>query len=472
MSVRAFLASTPGRRYGLLVLALIAGLLAALPLWRRTDQERIALVATVERGDVTAVLTLGGTLKPIEAITYRSPLAGREVEIVDLVPEGVRVEAGDRIAQLDTSDLMRDAERGRQELRQGQMDLQVAEIDRADAEAAIEALDEGEGALTVEEARASLQLAERKVDRLREEYDELKPLLDRGFITREELRKSADELEQAEQELTLARKRTTVVVQVAHPRDRQRAALLLAQKNAQLENAMTRVRETRARLTLIDDLVARSSLYARRPGLVVYEEFLAASPRRKIRVGDRVTASQGILTIPEVDRMLMEGSVGEAEVHRVQRGQAAVVRVEAFPDLRLTGKVIRIGTLARTSVDRPFDDKRFDLVIELDASPSELRPEMTARAEIVVANRKDVLLVPVNAVFGRPGAFVAYVPGRSGPERRPVDLGESSDRFVEVVAGLRQDERVMLTEPAEGGRGTPPVTPQTIPGRANALQPR
>jgi multidrug efflux pump subunit AcrA (membrane-fusion protein) len=472
MKLRAFRASTAGRRHGLLVLVLLAGLLAALTLWRRTDQERTALVATVERGDITAVLTLGGTLEPIEAITYRSPLAGREVEIVDLVPEGVRVEAGDRVAQLDTSDLMRDAERVRQELRQGQMDLQVAEIDRAEAEAAIEALDEGEGALTVEEARTNLQLAERKVDRLREEYGELKPLLDRGFITREELRKCADELEQAEQALTLARKRTTVVVQVAHPRDRQRAALLVAQKNAQLENAMTRVRETQARLALIDDLVARSSLYARRPGLVVYEEFLAASPRRKIRVGDRVTASQGILTIPEVDRMLMEGSVGEAEVHRVHRGQTAVVRVEAFPDLRLPGKVIRVGTLARTSVDRPFDDKRFDLVIELDASPAELRPEMTARADIVVANRKDVLLVPVNAVFGRPGAFVAYVPGRSGTETRPVDLGESNDRFVEVVAGLRQDERVLLTEPDDGGRGPLPAGSRPVLGPANALQPR
>ena len=111
--------------------------------------------------------------------------------------------------------------------------------------------------------------------------------------------------------------------------------------------------------------------------------------------------------------MLVEASVGEAEVHRVQPGQPATVRVEAFPDLRLTGKVSRVGTLASASATRPFDDKRFDLIIELDPTTTELRPEMTARADIVVGTRKDVLLVPVTAVFEHQGSFVAYVVGRN-----------------------------------------------------------
>ena len=89
--------------------------------------------------------------------------------------------------------------------------------------------------------------------------------------------------------------------------------------------------------------------------------------------------------------MLLEASVSEAEVHRVRPGQTAAVRIEAFPDLRLTGKVTRVGTLARASADRPLDDKRFDLIVELDATTAELRPEMTARADILVGTRSDVL---------------------------------------------------------------------------------
>ena len=113
---------------------------------------------------------------------------------------------------------------------------------------------------------------------------------------------------------------------------------------------------------------------------------------------------------------------------------AALVRLEAFPNLRLTGKVIRVGTLASSSIDRPLDEKRFDLVVELDPTEAELRPEMTARADIVTGNRDGVLLVPVNAVFDQQGTYVAHVAGLSGIETRPVELGESNDRVVEVLA--------------------------------------
>src|SRR5439155_7858063 len=187
------------------------------------------------------------------------------------------------------TDLQRDVERARQEVRQSQIDLQVAQIEHEEAEAAVKSVSEGEGALGVEEARTRLQLATKKAERLREEYGQLKPLLDKGFLTREELKRTAESLDQAEEDLTLARKRTSILVELTHPRDKQHATLQLAQRESQLENARTKAAEAQVRLTLLARQVEDCSLYARRPGMVVYEEFLSASPRRKIRVGDRVT---------------------------------------------------------------------------------------------------------------------------------------------------------------------------------------
>jgi hypothetical protein len=315
------------------------------------------------------------------------------------------------------------------------------------------------------------------VDRLRQEYEQLTPLIEKGFITREELKKTADELEQSEEELALVRKRASVMTELTHPRDRQRAQLQLAQKESQLENARTKALEAQARLTFVLNQIENCRIYARRPGIVVYEEYLAANPRRKIRAGDRVTGSQGIITIPEVNRMLLEASVTEAEVHRVHPGQPAAIRVEAFPNLRLTGKVTRVGTLARASVDRPFEDKRFDLVIELDPAQAELRPEMTARADIVIATRTDVLLVPVNAVFAQQGMPVCHLVSPFGIETRQVELGESNGIVVEVIAGLREGDRVMLTEPGSGMRASAPGAgsgPNRVlqRGGRDALQPR
>jgi HlyD family secretion protein len=418
--------------------------------WRgaRADD---SLTATVTKGPLTAQLMTSGILKPSQSITYRSPLAGRETEILELVAEGTRVNDGDLLIRLDTTGLQREVERARQDLRQSQIDLQVSDIERKEAEAAVTSVSEGEGALTVEETRTRLQLAQKKVERLRQEYEQLRPLIDKGFITREELKKTADELEQSEEELALARRRASVMTDLTHPRERQRAQLQLAQRESQLENARTKALEAQARLNLLREQIDSCRIYARRPGIVVYEEYLAANPRRKIRAGDRVTGSQGLITIPEVNRMLLESSVSEAAVHRVQPGQPAAVRVEAFPDLRLDGRVTRVGTLARASADRPFEDKRFDLVVELDPTQADLRPEMTARADIVVGTRTSVLLVPVSAIFEQRGTAICHVVNSFGIETRQVDLGESNGLVVEVVAGLREGDRVSLIDPGKSG---------------------
>jgi HlyD family secretion protein len=423
-----------------------------------------ALVATVTRGELTARLTSSGTLKPMQSITYRSPVPGRDIEIRDLAPEGSRVAAGDLLVRLDTTDLEVELARVRQESRQLQMDLQVAEGELDEAGAEVKAVTEGEGALTVEEAKSTLLRAQKKTERLRQEYEHLKPLLDKGFITRDELARTEDQLEEAEEELILARRRTDVVVQLSHPREQKRAALSLAQKSAQLGHVRTRAAETQLRLNTLARLVEECTIRARGPGLVVYEENLNSNPRRKLRIGDRVFATQGIVTIPEVNRMLVEASISESEVHRVKTGQLAEIRVEAFPDLKLTGTVTRIGTLASASVNRPFDDKRFDLIITLDPTNAELRPEMTIRADVVVGSRTNVLMVPVTAVFNHQGTRVVYLAGPAGTEMRNVDLGESNDRMVEIVAGVREGDRVSLSAPAAAGTATPP--------RGNALQPR
>jgi len=414
-----------------------------------------SLSATVRRGTLLARLTVTGVLKPAQSITYRSSLGGREAEIVSLVPEGTLVGEGDILVRLDTTELQRELERAGQELRQAQVDAQVAEAERAEGAAAVDSLNEGEGALTIEEARSQLSLAERKVQRLREAYEANKPLMEKGFLTRDELDKSAFELEQAETELTLVRRKSQVLIERTHPRDRQRARVALSQKEAQTQNARARLAEAKARVKSLQQDIESCSLYARAPGLVVYEEHLGASPRRKIRIGDRVTGSQGLVTIPEVKRMLVEASVQETEVHRLRAGQPGTIRLDAFPELRLSGKVTRVGTLARASAERPFEEKRFDLIVEVDATPADLRPEMTARVEVLVGERKNALLVPVNAVFERQGITVCHVLRPFRVETRQVELGETDDLVAEVRAGLEEGDRVALTDVATG---QPPST--------------
>jgi multidrug efflux pump subunit AcrA (membrane-fusion protein) len=123
-------------------------------------------------------------------------------------------------------------------------------------------------------------------------------------------------------------------------------------------------------------------------------------------------------------------------VHKVERNQKVAVRVEAYPDLRLTGAVTLVGTLAEEEKERR-GTKFFSVTVEIKESESRLRPGMTARVEIEVEERKRTLYVPLEAVFEKDGRSVVYLAGR-----RPVAL--------EVVRG----ERVLLRDPGTGSPDT------------------
>ena len=464
------------RRRGWLLagFASVALILAVVVLSEQPSGDSM-FAATVRRGTLTARLVETGVLRPERSITYHSPMAGRETEIVFLAPEGTHVKRGDLIVRLDTSGLEEELQQAIQASNQARAEFQLAEAELDEAATLLESVTEGERALEVDEARINLELTETRVDRLREEYEGLRPLLDRGYITRDELRRSAEEFEQAVAQLKMMRRRVELLTGRTYPREQQRARVDLVRRQAGLEQRrQMRAVASSQRVTTLQALMEAGSVYARQPGLVVYEEYASASAPRKVRVGDRVTASQGVVTIPEVSRMLAESSVRETDVYRLRLGQPVTIRVDAFPDLTLEGQVTSIGALARTSYDRPFGGKRFDLVVEVESSVVELRPEMTARLDILVGERPDILMIPINAVFERDGVSVVHVLWGGRIDTRPVELGESNQFDVEVLAGLREGDRVSLTDTAadtatsalsDSPRSMGPSTPRPATGR-------
>ncbi len=431
----------------LILLAALAGVVTALATWGwQATGSRGAPRAVVRRGNLEVRLSTTGTLQPTRSITYRSPLAGRETEITFLAEEGLRIGEGDLIVRLDTVAVERDLQRTTQDLRQALVDLQVSEIELQEGEALLESLSEGEAALALDESKARLDAARRKVQRLREEESAMLPLLEQGFITRDELGRTSEELDQAEADLALIARRAEILADQTFPQDRRKAELQLTQKTAQRDNVRARVAELRAQVEQLSQDLEDASIYARSGGLVVHEDFLNASPRRKVRVGDRVTESQGLVTIPEVSRMQIEASVSEADVQQVRPGQGAVVVLEAFRDRRYLAHVSRVGTLAQDSTGPPFEGRRFELVLELDSADDDLRPDMTARVDVLLEERPDVLLIPLNAIFERNGLPVAHVAGPLGIETRPIRLGAAGELNVEVLEGLAEAEQVELTD--------------------------
>ena len=105
-----------------------------------------------------------------------------------------------------------------------------------------------------------------------------------------------------------------------------------------------------------------------------------------------------LLTIADLSIMEVEVDVDETDVVGVKLSQEAEVRVDALPDTVIKGTVTEIGSsaLQRNSVSQESRD--FKVVITLENPPANLKPGLSASADIITATKRDTLAIPISAL--------------------------------------------------------------------------
>jgi HlyD family secretion protein len=178
---------------------------------------------------------------------------------------------------------------------------------------------------------------------------------------------------------------------------------------------------------------------------------------RPVSVGQAVSGSGGfnsgteVLTIADLNAMVINAHVNQADVTRLKVGMEVDVQVEAVPGLRVKGMVERVAPQAiiRNNV------KGFSTRILLKEIDPRIQPGMTANITIPVASADNVIGVPLSAVYTelnpetrRTERFV-YVQKGLNYERRLVRVGIADYFFAEVQDGLAPGEVVALEKPAD-----------------------
>jgi HlyD family secretion protein len=166
-----------------------------------------------------------------------------------------------------------------------------------------------------------------------------------------------------------------------------------------------------------------------------------------------------LMTIADLSVMEVEVEVDETDVVGVALGQTADVRVDAFPDTIFKGKVTEIGSSAiqrTTGVSTTQESKDFKVVVTLDAPGRRLKPGLSASADIVVAQRSQVLAVPISALVlrdkpdadkGVPGAAReeegVYAVENGRAKFVPVKKGITGGMMIEITAGLQAGQEIV-----------------------------
>lgn len=172
---------------------------------------------------------------------------------------------------------------------------------------------------------------------------------------------------------------------------------------------------------------------------------------RGVEVGETVvggTSTYGggteMFTVADLSSLLVKAPVNEVDIGKVARGDSVHITVDAFPDDTVLGIVRLVPPAAR-------QDERvrvFDVEIRVVNPGSVLHPGMTANVQIAGPVHRDVVRVPVQAVFYSEGRPTVFRIKDGTPSRIPVTLGLSDLDHVEIVEGLAAGDSIALEDPA------------------------
>ena len=458
------------------------------PLWG--DGERFTVVPRT----FGIVLKEKGELKAAESKDIKCEVEGRST-IISLIEEGTAVKEGDLLVELASDEIeerireteLKEAnaitayEAAKTELEiqrdKNASDIRKAKLDIELKQLALEKYEKGDWEQARKDAEIAIDQAKILLERRQEDYEASKELFARNFITQTEYKedefnhqKAAWDLEKAEH----ARQVLEQYTHVASLRERQSAVEEATKefdrvvKNAEAEETR-KVRDLEGKqkeLELIQDKLAKLRrqkvncvIRAPGPGFVVYysEGSRWGSQDDQIKEGASVHERQVLMQLPDTSTMIVALRVHEAKTDKLNLGQQAVVSVEGIPGRQFTGRVTKIAVLADTQNRWLNPDlKEYETEILLDPADIALKPGVTAHVEILVDTIRDVLAVPVHAVYtkGRK-RYVFRTSGSRDVEPVEITLGATGTEWAEVSEHLSAGDQILLAFDDEHTRMVP-----------------
>ena len=155
-------------------------------------------------------------------------------------------------------------------------------------------------------------------------------------------------------------------------------------------------------------------------------------------------SSKAAVHLVDTSTVKFDGTVDEVDIFQVRVGQRANIFIDALPEANVTGAVTFISPAGSDE----SGVVNYTVTVELDPAEVELKGTLTATADIVIEESENVLLIPTNAInSASDGDFVQVVidDAMTQTERRHVELGIRSYQFAEVVSGLEEGEKVLVS---------------------------
>jgi multidrug resistance efflux pump len=259
----------------------------------------------------------------------------------------------------------------------------------------------------------------------------------RSEIEREILRLAAEEAEDAYQQLA----KEVELLKISHA--------------AELRSIEIGIEKDRLHVERHENDLRRTNTTTPVGGLVVLESISrGAGQFDQVQTGDEVNPGTLFMRVVDLSKMIVTGSLNQVDSQLVKIGQRAEVRLDAYPDLVLPGRVVSIGALAGSGSpgqgwNRPGRDdyvKRVSLEIAIESKDPRVIPDLSASAEIVIDKQPDRVLVPRSALRHKGDKLFVAVRNGDHFTEREVEIGAMNPTHAVILSGLQEGDEVALQQ--------------------------
>ena len=204
---------------------------------------------------------------------------------------------------------------------------------------------------------------------------------------------------------------------------------------AQVEYGKAKVKESAERRKALEVSLSYTKIYAPISGYVS-----AVSTQLGETVVSGLSAAI-LITIIDPTKLEMWIYVDETDIGRTKPGMKIEYWVDTFRDKRFYGKIDMIYPQPEIKDNIVY----YLAIVKIDPKDTTfLRPEMTTHVRIIVEEKRDVLVIPNNALRFEEGKTVVYFKGKDKTEAKQVTPGIRDDKFTEITKGLNEGETIVI----------------------------
>ncbi len=349
-----------------------------------------------------------GELEAIKSHTLVVPRVRAQPKISYLIPEGTSVLKGDIVAQLEAETIENDYRNALDEV-----EIAKADAHKKEAELSLKRLLQ-ESQLAM--ALASLKSSTLQMDKLKFEAPKIRE------IKKLEIKKIELEAKVSSDKIKALEK--IKIEELAH-------------MQLKIKQAEIKLQKSKSQLDLLN-------LKAPVDGLVVYEKSWITG--NKVQEGDAIYPNMPVAKIPDMSSMQVNLKISENDAQKVKIGQTATVFVPVLGDLILTGKVSKVGRIAKP-IKRGSKVKKVDVIVAIDSLFQKLVPGLSATCRIQIEKIPGALVLPKECLFEKDSVKIVYVFKKGSFHPSPIVVSQQDEDFVIINGDLSIGDLCALRQP-------------------------